>query len=207
MRRDACLPARRRPRLRVGGARLHVAVAPHLGTHFTGDPGGDTGVYVWNQWVFHQELIAGHNPLATEKILSLHASASISRSTTTPRSSNLLALPLISLARRRHRRSTSCSSSICVLNGADDLRAGAAGHRRPIGGRRGWPAWRSRGRRRWSRARTGHFSLVAAARAAGVSLVPRQRRAHRDRLRDAALVGLCMAWAALSRCRTSASTA
>ena len=35
----------------------------HLGTHFTGDPGGDTGVYVWNQWVFHQELITGHNPL------------------------------------------------------------------------------------------------------------------------------------------------
>ena len=43
----------------------------NLGTHFTGDPGGDTGVYVWNQWVFHQELINGHNPLATEKILAL----------------------------------------------------------------------------------------------------------------------------------------
>ena len=58
----------------------------NLGTHFTGDPGGDTGVYVWNQWVFHQELIAGHNPLTTEKILSLTTPASISRSTTTRRS-------------------------------------------------------------------------------------------------------------------------
>src|SRR5688500_20361263 len=45
----------------------------HLGTHFTGDPGGDTGVYVWNQWVFHQELVEGRNPLTTEKILSLTA--------------------------------------------------------------------------------------------------------------------------------------
>ena len=57
-----------------------------LGTHFTGDPGGDTGVYVWNQWVFHQEVTTGHNPLATEKILALTSNASISRNTTTPRS-------------------------------------------------------------------------------------------------------------------------
>ena len=44
----------------------------HLATHLTGDPGGDTGVYVWNQWVFHEELVTGHNPLATEKILCAH---------------------------------------------------------------------------------------------------------------------------------------
>ena len=24
----------------------------HLSTHLTGPPAGDTGVYVWNQWVF-----------------------------------------------------------------------------------------------------------------------------------------------------------
>src|SRR4030095_5046700 len=29
----------------------------HLGTALTGGPGGDTGVYVWNQWVFHHELV------------------------------------------------------------------------------------------------------------------------------------------------------
>ena len=28
---------------------------PHLSTHLTGSPGGDTGVYVWNQWVFQHE--------------------------------------------------------------------------------------------------------------------------------------------------------
>ena len=28
----------------------------NLGTHLTGNPGGDTGVYVWNQWVFRHEI-------------------------------------------------------------------------------------------------------------------------------------------------------
>src|SRR5688572_32759342 len=67
----------------------------HLGTHFTGDPGGDTGVYVWNQWVFHQELIEGHNPLATEKILSLTSRVDLTQHNYTA-FLNLLALPLIS---------------------------------------------------------------------------------------------------------------
>jgi hypothetical protein len=43
----------------------------NLSTHFTGDPGGDTGVYVWNQWVFqHEALAERRNPLTTEQILS-----------------------------------------------------------------------------------------------------------------------------------------
>ena len=67
----------------------------HLGTHFTGDPGGDTGVYVWNQWVFHQELVEGHNPLATEKILSLTSRVDLTQHNYTA-FLNLLALPLIS---------------------------------------------------------------------------------------------------------------
>ena len=67
----------------------------HLGTHFTGDPGGDTGVYVWNQWVFHQELTTGHNPLATEKILSLTSRVDLTQHNYTA-FLNLLALPLIS---------------------------------------------------------------------------------------------------------------
>jgi hypothetical protein len=67
----------------------------YLGTHFTGDPGGDTGVYVWNQWVFHQELIEGNNPLATEKILSLTSRVDLTQHNYTA-FLNLLALPLIS---------------------------------------------------------------------------------------------------------------
>ena len=27
----------------------------HMATALTGDPGGDMGVYVWNQWVFQHE--------------------------------------------------------------------------------------------------------------------------------------------------------
>ena len=35
-----------------------------MGTHLTGDPGGDTGVYVWNQWVFHHEVLSAQNPMS-----------------------------------------------------------------------------------------------------------------------------------------------
>lgn len=39
-------------------------------TSLPGDPSGDTGVYVWNQWVFRHELIEhGKNPLYTTHIL------------------------------------------------------------------------------------------------------------------------------------------
>ena len=47
-------------------------LALHVSTHFTGDPGGDTGVYVWNQWVFQHEARVEHrNPLTTEQIFSM----------------------------------------------------------------------------------------------------------------------------------------
>ena len=45
---------------------------PNVATHLTGDPGGDTGVYVWNQWVFqHGALVEHRNPLTTGHIFSL----------------------------------------------------------------------------------------------------------------------------------------
>src|SRR5688572_10628011 len=53
----------------------------HLGTMLTGGPGGDTGVYVWNQWVFRHELVEkGGFPYFTDTLfgpgqqtdLSLH---------------------------------------------------------------------------------------------------------------------------------------
>jgi len=44
----------------------------HMGTHVTGPPTGDTGVYLWNLWVFQHELFAnGQFPLFTSTILSL----------------------------------------------------------------------------------------------------------------------------------------
>src|SRR6187402_1388853 len=66
----------------------------HLSTHLTGDPGGDAGVYVWNQWVFHQEIIEGHNPLSTGKILSLTDRVDLTQHNYTA-FLNLLSLPLI----------------------------------------------------------------------------------------------------------------
>ena len=67
-----------------------------LGTHLTGDPGGDTSVYVWNQWVFHQEAMRGNNPFGTEQILSLNERIDLSQHNYTV-FLNLLAFPLISL--------------------------------------------------------------------------------------------------------------
>src|SRR5688500_10735005 len=166
----------------------------HLGTHFTGDPGGDTGVYVWNQWVFHQELVEGHNPLSTEKILSLTSRVDLTQHNYTA-FLNLLALPLIS--------SLGIVTSfnvvfllVSVLNAlfAYGLARRATAASRPEAFIAGlvfaWaPAMVAR--------TTGHFSLVAAA--ALPAFLWSLTNAERSRTaKDAALVGLCMAWAALS---------
>ena len=166
-----------------------------LGTHLTGDPTGDTGVYVWNQWVFHQELVAGHNPLATEKILALTSPAiSLTQHNYTP-FQNLLALPLIS--------SLGVIAAfnivfiiVCVLNG---VMAYALARRATAATR--WEAWLAGLVFAWSPAMvartTGHYSLAAAAALpAFLWALLRAERSHS--VRDAALVGLCMAWAALS---------
>jgi hypothetical protein len=165
-----------------------------LGTHFTGDPGGDTGVYVWNQWVFHQEVIDGRNPLATEKILSLTSRVDLTQHNYTP-FLDVLALPLISwlgivasfnvvfllvsvlnalFAYGLARSATPASRLEAFLGGL--LFAWA-------------PAMVARS--------TGHFSLVAAA--ALPAFLWCLVNAERSRTaKDAALVGLCMAWAAMS---------
>src|SRR5207244_7781277 len=51
----------------------------HLATHITGDPGGDAGVYVWNPWLFREELRAGH-PLGfrTDRVLAFGEPADLS---------------------------------------------------------------------------------------------------------------------------------
>jgi hypothetical protein len=167
----------------------------HLSTHLTGDPGGDTGVYVWNQWIFHQELATGHNPMTTEKILSL----------TTPRVDltqhnytaflNLLALPLITPLGVVTAFNV-VFLAVCLLNALAmyGLARRATTATRP-------EAWLAGLVFAWSPAMmartTGHYSLVAAA--ALPAFVWCLMRAERSRSpRDAALVGLCMAWAGLS---------
>jgi len=167
----------------------------HLATHLTGDPGGDTGVYVWNQWVFHEELVSGHNPLRTEKILAMSSpSVDLTQHNYTA-FLNTLALPLIS--------SLGVIASfnvvflaVCVLNGV--MMYGLA--RRVTAANR-WEAWLAGLAFGWSPAMiartTGHFSLAAAA--ALPAFLWCLVNAERSRsTRDAALVGVCMAWAALS---------
>jgi hypothetical protein len=166
----------------------------HLGTHFTGDPGGDTGVYVWNQWVFHEELTTGHNPLATEKILSLTERVDLTQHNYTA-FLNLLALPLISSLGIVMSFNV-VLLAICVLNGLTMY-----GLVRRVTAANRWEAWLAGLLFAWSPAMvarsTGHFSLFAAA--ALPAFVWCLINAERTRsVRDASLVGLCMAWAAVS---------
>ncbi len=49
-----------------------------LATHLPGPPSGDTGVYVWNLWVFQHELEQGVLPFTTSAILSLLPRTSLS---------------------------------------------------------------------------------------------------------------------------------
>jgi hypothetical protein len=166
----------------------------HLATHLTGDPGGDTGVYVWNQWVFHEELVTGHNPLATEKILALTSRVDLTQHNYTA-FLNVLALPLISPLGVIASFNV-VFLAVCVLNGV--MMYGLA--RRVTAANR-WEAWLAGLAFGWSPAMiartTGHFSLAAAA--ALPAFLWCLVNAERSRsMRDAALVGVCMAWAALS---------
>lgn len=166
----------------------------HLGTHFTGDPGGDTGVYVWNQWVFHQELIAGHNPLATEKILALTHRVDLTQHNYTA-FLNILSLPLISWLGIVASFNV-VFLAVCLLNALVTY-----GLARTVTKATRWEAWLAGLVFAWSPAMiartTGHFSIAAAA--ALPAFVWALVKAERDRsLRNAAVVGICMAWAALS---------
>ena len=152
-------------------------------------------MYVWNQWVFHQELTTGHNPLATEKILSLTSRVDLTQHNYTA-FLNMLALPLISWL----GIVTSFNVVflvVCVLNAVMMYGLARQGDRgESVGGVAG-----RAGRSAWSPAMiartTGHFSLAAAA--ALPAFLWCLVNAERTRSpRDAALVGVCMAWAALS---------
>jgi hypothetical protein len=67
----------------------------NIGTHLTGVPGGDTGVYVWNQWVFRHEIVAErHLPYFTDRIFALTEPTNLSLHNYTT-FQNLLALPFI----------------------------------------------------------------------------------------------------------------
>ncbi len=91
-----------RARLRIAILLSYVVVAfaqawplpLHLSTALTGPPSGDTGVYIWNTWVFRHELVIdGHDPFHTETILPLDGPTDLSLHNYTV-FADLLALPM-----------------------------------------------------------------------------------------------------------------
>lgn len=67
----------------------------HLSSALLGTPSGDTGVYVWNSWVFRHEIIAHHRvPFFTQEIFSLSAAVPLTLHNYTSLA-NILAFPLL----------------------------------------------------------------------------------------------------------------
>src|SRR5687767_1013979 len=164
-----------------------------LGSHLTGEPGGDTSAYVWNQWVFHKEALNGHNPFRTDRILSLTGRIDLSQHNYTV-FLNVLALPLIStlgvIASFNLVYLAMCVLTALMTYGL--VRRATAATR--------FEAFLAGVVFAWSPVlvarSTGHFSLAAAAPLPAFmwALI----NAERDRsTKSAVLVGLCMAWAAL----------
>jgi hypothetical protein len=164
-----------------------------LGSHLTGEPGGDTSAYVWNQWVFHKEALNGHNPFRTDRILSLTGRIDLSQHNYTV-FLNVLALPLIStlgvIASFNLVYLAMCVLTALMTYGL--VRRATAATR--------FEAFLAGIVFAWSPVlvarSTGHFSLAAAAPLPAFmwALI----NAERDRsTKNAVLVGLCMAWAAL----------
>ena len=164
----------------------------HMGTHLTGPPGGDTGVYVWNQWVFRHELIDQRSlPLFTREIFSLSPPANLSLHNYTI-FQDLIALPLLPFF------SVVTTFNIVyllmiVLTAYAMFRLAWHVTGRPIeswlaGALFAWSPWLvTRG--------IGHFSLVAAAPLPIFALLLLRLEA-RGRLRDALALGATVCWAA-----------
>ena len=169
-------------------------LAPNLGTHLTGQPAGDTGVYVWNQWVFQHEVLEQRSlPYFTDRIFSLGSRANLSLHNYTA-FQNLIALPFVGWL-----------GVVPTFNLVYLLMTVLTGYctfllARHVTGHTA-EAWLAGLLFAWSPnlvTRGGsHFSLVAAAPLA-VFLLLLIRASERERLRDALLLGVAVWWAASS---------
>ena len=164
----------------------------HLTTHLTGSPDGDAGVYIWNTWVFRHELGIGHwLPFSTETVLPLNGPTDLSLHNYTV-FADLVALPLQPLF------GTVATFNLIYLLNVTLAGLGMYCLARRLTGRtaESWlagllfmcsPFVATRG--------AGHYSLVAAAPLPFFVCAFERWWTHR-RLRDAALIGLTVAWAA-----------
>ena len=164
----------------------------HLATHLTGSPAGDTGVYVWNQWVFHHELLDNRSlPYFTNSIFAFTGRANLSLHNYTT-FQNLLALPLITVL------GTVATFNVIYLL-MTLLTAYATFLLARHVTRRDAESWIAGLLFAWSPVLVtrggGHFSLVAAAPLA-VFILLLTRAAARERLRDACALGATVWWAA-----------
>lgn len=166
-------------------------LAAHLSTALPGDPTGDTGVYLWNQWIFRHELLQHAQwPFVTNHIFALTNGTELSVHNYTV-FADLLALPLIGRV-----------GLVAAFNLVDMFLIALSGYSAFLLCRRlissGGIAWISgavfmtspfliaRG--------TAHYSLVAAAPLPLFILCVSRALASR-RTRDAMLAGAVMGWA------------
>ena len=167
-------------------------LAPQIGTHLTGSPAGDTGVYVWNQWVFHHEILEqGNFPYFTDRIFSLTGRANLSLHNYTA-FQDLVALPLMGWL-----------GTVATFNVVFLLMTVLTGYAAfllatHVTGRHA-ESWLAGLLFAWSPVLTtrggAHFSLVAAAPLA-IFLLVLLRASERERVRDAVALGAIVCWAA-----------
>lgn len=167
-------------------------LAAYVDTHLTGSPGGDAGVYVWNQWVFRHELLHHRNfPYFTDAILSAGGGTNLGLHNYTT-FQNLLALPLLGWLGVVATFNVIHLAMIVLTAYATFLLARQVTGRVP-------EAWLAGLLFAWSpllvTRGTAHFSLVAAAPLAIFLLVLMRADGH-ERLRDAAMLGAVIGWAA-----------
>lgn len=162
----------------------------HLTTHLTGRPTDDTGVYVWNTWVFRHELLAGHSPFFTSTLFALDAPTDLSLHNYTA-FADVIAVPLQPIF-----GVVGSFNLIFLLNIAlAGLGTFLLAHR--ITGRvaESWLAGFVFACSPFITARsTSHFSLVAAA-PLPVFMLLIDRTWESRRTRDAIFTGLAAAWA------------
>ena len=162
-----------------------------LDTHLTGAPSGDTGVYVWNLWVFRHEVLQQQLPLHTGTVLSLAPRVDLTLHNYTL-FMDALAFPLVGplgLLRTFNvvYLAMMTLTAWCTARLAHTLCG------------RQWEAWLAGVAFAFSPVlvarSTGHFSLVAAAPLA-VLLHIMVRGEGRGRARDGVAIGATLAWAA-----------
>ena len=164
----------------------------HFSTHLPGSPDGDTGVYVWNQWVFQHEVLDHRTlPYFTEKIFGATGRANLSLHNYTA-FANVLALPFVKIL-----------GVVATFNLVYLALTGFTAYatfllaRRVTGGD-SLTAWLSGVLFAWSPVLVtrgmGHFSLVAAA-PLPVFVLQLLRIHERADRRQAIFLGATVAWA------------